>query len=326
MAALRHEEPKQAMLAAYPPDPSGNTKLGGSAWVDLVDPTALERKAFEDAFGLRVPAQDELGEIEATSRLQFENGALYMTAPLIFASGSEPWIPIPTGFMLSKQVFMTLRSGKSAAFDCAAKELWNEKFEPSSAFTTVLEELVDHLADLLEGAGRDLDETSHVIFSNDQAKHLSHETTMLRQLMIRTGRTSERMSRIHYTLVCLDRMAKFAGERGREWLQPDIATRLQAVSSDVASLVQFSEGLVNRVQLLQDAATGIINIDQNDVMKVLTIASVVGIPPVLIAGIYGMNFKGMPEYDWAYGYPYALGLIVVTALIPLLWFKWKDWI
>jgi magnesium transporter len=105
-----------------------------------------------------------------------------------------------------------------------------------------------------------------------------------------------------------------------------MATRLQSVSSDIASLVQFSEGLVSRVQLLQDAAAGIINIDQNDVMKVLTIASVVGIPPVLVAGIYGMNFKNMPEYDWAWGYQWGLGLIVVTALIPLIWFKWKDWI
>jgi magnesium transporter len=314
------------MLIAYPPDPSGNTKLADITWVDLIDPTSVERAAFEDKFGLRVPAQDELGEIEATSRLQFENGALYMTAPLIIASASEPWLPVPTGFVLSKQVFMTLRSGKSAAFDCAAKELWNQKFEPSNAFATVLEELVDHLADLLEAAGRDLDETSHVIFSQDQAKNLSHETAMLRQLMLRTGRTSERMSRIHYTLVCLDRMAKYTCERAREWLSPDVAQRLQAVSSDIASLVQFSEGLVSRVQLLQDAATGIINIDQNDVMKVLTIASVVGIPPVLVVGIYGMNFKNMPELDWTWGYQYAWALIIVTALIPLLWFKWKDWI
>ena len=95
---------------------------------------------------------------------------------------------------------------------------------------------------------------------------------------------------------------------------------------DIRSLVQFSEGLVSRVQLLQDAATGIINIDQNDVMKVLTIASVVGIPPVLVVGIYGMNFKNMPELSWTYGYEYGLALVVITALLPLLWFKWKDWI
>ena len=115
-------------------------------------------------------------------------------------------------------------------------------------------------------------------------------------------------------------------DRARDWLAQDVTARLQSVSSDIGSLVQFSEGLVSRVQLLQDAATGIINIDQNDVMKVLTIASVVGIPPVLVAGIYGMNFKNMPEYDWAWGYQYGLALIVITALLPLIWFKWKDWI
>jgi magnesium transporter len=134
------------------------------------------------------------------------------------------------------------------------------------------------------------------------------------------------MARIHYSLVCLDRMAKFTLDRAHDWIGKDIVSRLQSVSSDIASLVQFAEGLVSRVQLLQDAATGIINIDQNDVMKVLTIASVVGIPPVLVVGVYGMNFKYMPELNWDWGYPYALALILITALLPLIWFKWKDWI
>src|SRR5579862_1404480 len=314
------------MLNAYPLDRAKGSALASHSWIDLLDPTDAERSAFEAAFGLRVPSNDALGEIEATSRLQVENGALYMTAPLIFASGNEPWLPSPAGFVLSKQVLMTVRFAQSATFDTVAKECGaQEKLEPAAAFVNLLEALVDHLADLLEAAGRDLDDASHVIFRQDKKK-LSKETAMLRQLMLRTGRTSERMARIHYTLVCLDRMAKFTVDRARDWLAQDNATRLQSVSSDIASLVQFSEGLVNRVQLLQDAATGIINIDQNDVMKVLTIASVVGIPPVLIVGIYGMNFKNMPELDWAWGYPYALLMVVVTAALPLIWFKWKDWI
>jgi magnesium transporter len=134
------------------------------------------------------------------------------------------------------------------------------------------------------------------------------------------------MARINYALVCLDRMAKFTTERGREWVAQKQVTRLQSVSADIASLLQYTEGVVNRIQLLQDAATGIINVAQNEVMKILTIASVAGIPPVLVAGIYGMNFKNMPELNWVWGYPYALALIVVTTLIPLIWFKWKDWI
>jgi magnesium transporter len=315
------------MLEAYPTGRTDGTSLLGGAWIDLVDPTPAERAIFEKTFGLRVPTREELGEIEATSRLQVDQGTLYMTAPLIFAAGDEPWILAPTGFVLSKKVLMTVRSAKSAAFDTVAKELGAlEKFEPSLAYVRILEELVDHMADLLELSSRDLDEASHVIFRQDNSKRLSHETSLLRQLMIRTGRTSERMSRIHYALVCLDRMAKFTTDRGRECCEHDMAIRLQSVSSDIASLVQYTEGLVSRVQLLQDAATGIINIDQNEVMKVLTIASVVGIPPVLVVGIYGMNFKNMPELNWALGYPYALALIVITALLPLLWFKWKDWI
>jgi magnesium transporter len=317
------------MLGAYPTHPTQDTSLNGAAWVDLIDPTDSERAAFEHAFGLRVPTQEELVEIETTSRLRTERDALYLTAPLLFAADNEPWVVVPAGFVLAKNVLLTVRFAKLPAFDRVIGELGSTtECTPALAFVRLVESLVDRMADLLEASARDLDDASHLIFrpENPRQTKLSHETAKLRRLMIRTGRTSERMARVHYTLVCLDRMAKFTIERGREWIPQDLANRLQIVSSDIASLEQFTEGLVNRVQLLQDAAGGIINIDQNEVMKVLTITSVVGIPPVLVAGIYGMNFKGMPEYDWSWGYPYALLLIVVTALLPLIWFKWKDWI
>jgi magnesium transporter len=327
------------MLGAYPTgrdsasSPAGDDArrdieaLKGRTWIDLVDPTDLERAAFEIAFGLRVPTREEISEIETTSRLQTEHGALYMTAPLIFAIENEPWLLAPTGFVLSKDVLMTLRFARSTAFDTVVKDCGADaKLTPAAAYVRLLEELVGRAADLLEGTVHDLDEASHVIFRQDNARRLARETEMLRRLMIRTGRTSERMARLHYSLVCLDRMAKFTIDRARDWLTAELVARLQSISSDIASLVQFTEGLVNRVQLLQDAATGIINIDQNDVMKVLTVASVVGIPPVLVAGIYGMNFKDMPEYNWSWGYPYALALIAVTAVVPLIWFKLKDWI
>jgi len=224
-------------------------------------------------------------------------------------------------------VLLTVRSMPSQFFDKVVAEITrHQSFDPAFAFVRILEEIVAHMADLLETTSRELDDASHVIFRHGQRPKLSRETALLRQLMIRTGRTSERMARIHYTLMCLDRIAKFSQDRCRDWMAHNHGTDLLAVSSDVGSLIQFVEGVVNRVQLLQDAATGVINIDQNDVMKVLTIASVVGIPPVLIVGIYGMNFKYMPEYDWSWGYPYALALILVSALLPLLWFKWKDWI
>jgi magnesium transporter len=313
------------MLSALPIAPDGKA-LSKAKWVDLLDPTLAETAAFEKTFGLSVPNKDGLSEIETTNRLHVEHGALYMTAPLIIASGDEPWIPAPTGFVLSEAVLLTVRFTRSTVFDAMSKQLSAEDFEPAQAYVCILEELVDHMADLLEATSRDLDDASHVIFRHDNLRRISRETALLRQLLLQTGRTSERMARINYALVCLDRMAKFTTERGREWVAQNHVSRLQSVSADIASLLQYTEGVVNRIQLLQDAATGIINVAQNEVMKILTIASVAGIPPVLIAGIYGMNFKNMPELNWVWGYPYALALIVVTTLIPLIWFKWKDWI
>jgi magnesium transporter len=313
------------MLRAFP-DTTDNNSLTQASWIDVVDPTPGEIAAFEKAFELRVPTKEELGEIETTSRLRVDHGVLYMTAPLIIATGDEPWIAAPTGFVLSKKVLLTVRFVQSTIFDTVSKELNVERLEPASAYVCVLEELVDHMADLLEASSQALDDASHVIFRRDNLRRLSRETSLLRQLLVRTGRTSERMARVNYTLVCLDRMAKFTIERGREWVAQDQISRLQSVSADIASLEQYAEGLVNRIQLLQDAATGIINVAQNEVMKILTVASVAGIPPVLIAGIYGMNFKSMPELNWAWGYPFALVLIVLTTLLPLIWFKWKDWI
>jgi magnesium transporter len=317
------------MLTAYPVHRPQDSSLKSAAWVDLLDPTDTERAAFEEAFGLHVPTTEQLSEIETTSRLRNLHGTLYMTAPLLYAADDEPWVLVPAGFVLSEKVLLTVRSSKLVAFHKVIEEVQkSEQIDPAHTFAHLLEALVDRVADVLETSAQDLDESSHLIFHPETVKQgrLAHETIRLRRLMIRTGRTSERMARVQYTLVCLDRIAKFAAEHCRDWIALDVANRLHIVSSDITSLVQFTEGLVSRVQLLQDAASGIINIDQNEVMKVLTIASVVGVPPVLIVGVYGMNFKHMPEYDWTYGYPYALAVVVISALLPLIWFKWKDWI
>src|ERR1700722_17751214 len=148
------------MLAAYPPQIAEGS-LAQATWIDLIEPTDAERSAFTKAFELRVPLNTELREIEATSRLQIENDALYMTAPLIFASGDEPWIQIPSGFALSKRVLLTVRTSKCVSFDTVAKELArNGTFTPAATFTRIMEELVDHMADLLEATSNDLDDAS----------------------------------------------------------------------------------------------------------------------------------------------------------------------
>jgi magnesium transporter len=317
------------MLSGYP----ANWKVGSSieqgVWIDLFDPTDEEKATIEKAFGLRVPTKEELSEIETTSRLRTEREALYMSAPLISVAENGPWSPAPTGFVLSKALLITVHFDKLAPIDAVAQKLdTRRKIEPVEVFTRILEQLVDEAADHLEFSAEHLNKTSSVIFRDEQPRtsRLSHDTNLLRSAMTQIGRASERIAHVQYMLTCLDRMSKFTSDHGREWIAGEVMERLQAVRTDIASLTQFDESLLSRVQLLQDAATAIISIGQNEVMKVLTVVSVAGVPPVLIAGIYGMNFKNMPELNWPWGYGFALALIVISTVIPLIWFKLQDWI
>jgi len=141
----------------------------------------------------------------------------------------------------------------------------------------------------------------------------------------RVGHNGDLASKIRDSLHGLGRIVPYVLSLA-DWLPPEVKTRLDITRQDVASLSDYDEHIANKVQLLLDATLGLINVEQNNIIKVLTIVSVVGIPPTLIASMYGMNFKGMPEYDWAWGYPYALAMIALSAVLPLVWFKWRGWI
>ena len=117
----------------------------------------------------------------------------------------------------------------------------------------------------------------------------------------------------------------YVENNGAAWLPPEATSRLQTLRQDIYSLSQYDEHLTNKLQLLLDATLGLINIDQNNIIKVLTVVSVVGVPPTLVASMYGMNFHNMPELAWSWGYPYALALIALSAVAPLLWFRWRGW-
>ena len=327
------------MLQAYPDSGDceisaerlANDGLRGHAWIDLQDPTPDEIEAVGRQLGLHVPSRDALEEIEASSRIRADGETLYMSAPLNSRRPDGGLVTAPTGFVLNKDVCLTVRFAPSAVFDKVKQDLAHaERAKPADIFVRLLEQVVDRSADSLEVCSDQLDKGSHAIFHTDEdragrRRKLTRDTEALREVMSSVGRASERMSKVRYALVCISRMAQFAGDRGRDWIDAPLHDRLAGVRADIASLEQYEENLLSRVQLLQDAATAFISIEQNDVVKVLTIASVVGVPPVMVVGLYGMNFKYMPELSWRYGYAYALALIVVTTLLPLAWFKWKDW-
>jgi magnesium transporter len=298
-------------------------------WIDLLDPTDEEKGFVESRTHIQVPTMQALSEIEASSRLQVNRGVIYLSTPILARSDTPEAFLSPVGFILSPTVLVTVRFTRLSSFDQVAEQIHHD---PSLAtnvgvFVALLEAIVDRGADVLEELRSELDQISRKVFRGNPA-HRSHtvrSTDALRKTLSVVGAIGERVSQARDVLLGVGRIASFARDIGEEWITPEFKVRLRAVLKDVASLNEYEAHLSGKVQFLLDAVLGYITIEQNDLFKVLTIASVVGIPPTLIAGLYGMNFKFMPELDWAWGYPFGLALILVSALIPLLWFRWRGW-
>src|SRR5580698_8265361 len=299
-----------------------NADLASAAWIDLREPTAGELARVQGATGLRIPNQDQISEIESSSRLAFENGAYYVTTPLVAPSDDGQLGLVPVGFVLSARVLLTIRFGPLPSFDAAHQAFAAQQARTAEeAFLRILEIVVDRSADKLERGGAVCDELSRSAFR----KSRSSPSSDLRATLSRVGGVADHMSRIRDALLGLERIAAYVMESGVEAAPPVNAARIKAIRADIASLTDYEAHLSGKVQFLLDATLGFINIEQNEIVKTLTIASVVGIPPVLVAGIYGMNFRVMPELTWTFGYPFAIGLILLSALVPLLWFKLRRW-
>ncbi len=304
--------------------PKAEAPWTGVTWIDLCEATDEERAAVERATGLRVPSETAIIEIETTSRAYTENHAIYLSTPLPVATRSpEPLTA--AGFVLTQRVLVTVRIEKNPVFDavfdaCAAEP----KLAACDVFLRLLEALVDRAADSLEHTSADLDMISRHAFHVER-KH-AKPSSALREGLRKLGQMGDWISQIRDTLLGLGRIAAFVCETGDALLSAEEKPRIKAVRADILSLNDYQLHLSGKVQFLLDATLGFINIEQNDIVKILTIVSVVGVPPVLIAGIYGMNFHYMPELSWHAGYPMALILMVVTGLAPLAWFKWRGWL
>lgn len=317
------------MLQTFPDlGHGGSGAPGAGVWIDLVNPSETEIEFVESSTGFRAPHRDALEEIESSSRNYVENGALYLSAPLIARASTPEGEITPVGFVFAPHVLITVRFAELKAFDGAAEQARGMAgLSSAEALVRLLEQIVDRAADLLEHAGAELDRLSYTAFhaQGNRTRNVNEANSKLREALRAVGRMGDRTSQIRDTLLGLGRITAFTAEAGAGQLNPDLQHRLAAVRADVASLNDYQAHLANKVQFLLDATLGFINIEQNDIVKVLTIASIVGVPPVLVAGIYGMNFKVLPELSWAWGYPYSLALMVLSALIPLAWFKWRGW-
>ncbi len=307
------------MIQAHPSD-----DLATAAWIDLFQPTEEEIERVTRATGFRIPRESEISEIESSSRLGFKESAYYLSTPLVAPQENGDLRLTSVGFVLSSRVLLTVRFAALASFDAAHEAGAAAQVRSAEdAFLRIIELIVDRSADKLEHSGAECDDLSRGAFSASARDTISAN---LRSALRRVGAVADRTSRVRDALQGLGRVAAYVTESGFAGAPALSGARLKAIRADVASLTDYEAHLSGKVQFLLDATLGFINIEQNEIVKTLTIASVVGIPPVLVVGIYGMNFRVMPELNWRFGYPMALLLIVVTALLPLVWFKRRGWL
>ncbi len=302
-------------------------RLAAAQWIDLLQPTQEESERVARETGLAIPSEADVEEIESSSRLATRDGALYLSMPLVSRPETEPRA-ISVGFVLSTDRLITIRFAPSRLFDRFMAQTHTGMHSGAHILVGLLEAIVDRQADALEQVKAQLETISHRIFCDDMAAASGRrrEDAMLRATLVTLGRIGDLVSHIRESQVSAGRIVPYVEAVAEDWLPRELKPRFHTLRRDIASLNDFDTHLNDKLQFLLDATLGFINIAQNNVMKVLTVASVVGIPPVLIAGIYGMNFKSMPEYDWAWGYAYGLGVIGVSAIVTLAIFRWRNWI
>ncbi len=312
------------------PAPHTDSAAADVVWLDLQQPTDEERAAVERVTKLRVPVKADLAEIESSSRLSTEGQVLYLSTPMTYRSLDGVSHTAPLGFVLSPEHLLTVRFADLPVFDTYAERFSIANRHPCSvgAFLGLLEATVDRLADVLEHVGADLDATSRRVFRPDKAgpRNAARMDAQLRATLRGVGRAGERLSNIRDSLTGVQRIVLYTHDVARSWIPPDMLPRFMTLRQDITSLTEYDVQLSNKVQFLLDATLGFINIEQNNGIKVLTVVSVVGVPPTLLASVYGMNFKWIPELQWEYGYFYGLAVIIASGILPLVWFKKRGWI
>ncbi len=301
----------------------------GAVWIDLVKPTGMEDKAVERLAGVAVPTREDMQEIEISSRLYIENGARYMTATLMCAADSENPRTTAVTFILSGHRLVTVRYDEPKPFMLVENKL-ARACAPGITGEMVLMELLDAVidrnADILERAGGDMDTISHDIFEPEGSARTGH-AKRYSDILIAIGRKGDLTSKVRESLVSIGRVVTFvaAGTEGVKWSK-DMREQLKTMQRDVTSLTDHASYLSNKITFVLDAMLGVVNLEQNNIIKLFSVMAVVLMPPTLIASVYGMNFKMMPELEWTHGYPMALIMMLMAAVGPYFFFKWKKWL
>lgn len=309
------------------PDDTAESPDLSATWIDLVNPSSEEVAPLDDRLGFTIPDREDMEEIEISSRLYRENGASFMTAILPAQTDEDEPEMAPVSFILSGRQLITVRYHDPRAFTTFPTQAQRTAMKLPDAdaiLVGLLEAIIDRLADVLERAGRDIDKLSASIFRKTDTKS---EPRNFQGVLETIGRKGELNSHIRDSLITLERLAGFLGHVASEReVGRDLRERIKTLSRDARSLTDHSGFLSQKITFMLDASLGMISIEQNATIKIFSVVAVIFLPPTLIASIYGMNFEYMPELSWLYGYPFAIGLMVAAAILPYVYFKYRNWL
>ena len=296
-------------------------------WVDLLETTLAEERAVERLLAIDVPSREEMREIETSNRLYEENGTLYMTATVVTKIDTDRPESAAVTFILTHNRLITNRYVDPLPF---RRFVAYAERHPQAATTApgilagLLESIIERTADVLERVGLGLDDLSASVFA--PAKKGGTRARDLRGVMERIGRDGDLTSKARESLVTLARQLTFIQQSAAAQLPNELRSRYRSMSRDVLALSDHASFVANKSSFMLQATLGLINIEQNNIIKIFSVAAAVFLPPTLIASIYGMNFHVMPELDWPYGYPLALLIILVSAVLPYFFFRRRGWL
>ncbi|MBP2447172.1 magnesium transporter CorA family protein [Rhizobium leguminosarum] len=301
---------------------------GDVVWIDMIEPTRDEELYVEKVLGIEVPTRDDLKDIEPSARLYVENDAVFMTGSLLWKADTEAPTLTDVAFILAGNRLVTIRYAhpKSFALFIAALHRLPENWRSGAALLAkLLETIVDRTAEILEVSISRLDILSMHVFG-DRAKKTRKPSNYLEEKLRDIAGHHRMISKVRDSLGSLSRLLTFFHTIPAIQQDREAKELCRTVSRDIQSLSEHASFVAGNITFLLDASLGLINIEQNSIIKIFSIASVVFLPPTLVASIYGMNFQVMPELAWAAGYPYSLALMVVSAVVPFFFFRWKGWL
>ena len=340
MAAKQQHPPPDPVATAYRRGVEGLTATpaaGGelpeeTIWLDLLHPDAAMRGAASMWLGSAIPSHEDLAEIEFSSRLYTEAGASYMTADVLAHADSPNPVLTPFTFILHGGRLVTVRTETPKAIPQFLARIARPGNAPETAGETclgLLEAITDRTADVLEHLSTRIETLHKEIFV--RRKDVRRRGRRLAAAVENIGREADLIAKVRESLVSQERLASFAGAvlappKGDHKAGAALRERFKLLMRDIRSLEDYAGFLADKTTFLLDATLGLISVEQNEVVRVLTVVAMAFFPPTLIGTIYGMNFEVMPELAWPWGYPLALLAMVASAVLPLAWFKHKGWL